>query len=491
LSGTYDLTDHTSLQGNAYYDYLVQKVYNGDATEFAQCDMPAGFLCEGDPGGLVATNRAGNPIPDFLHGGPYSDLQQQSTNTNGYGASMQVTDQRELWNRQNQLVAGLSFDGAQTLFSASTQIGGLDVPTSEFAGPGVTVDMADGSIAPVRVAIANAYYGAFFTDTFDITPTLAANVAGRFNFAQIDLNDQLGTALTGNHTFGRFNPSAGLTWKILPELSVYASYAEANRAPTPAELTCSSAASPCSLANFLVADPDLQQVVAHTWEAGVRGRAHPSPGLTLSGDLAFYRTELTNDIQFLNSSIQGRAFFANVGSTLRQGIDIDLGLKTDRLLAWIAYSYIDAEFQTGFTESSENNPFADIDGNIQVHPGDHLPGIPINLLKLGVDYQVTPVWTVGGGGIFASGQYLFGDEANLTPKTPSYFVANLHASYQLTPHFQAFALLENAFNATYYTFGTFSPTAAVPIAQAPGATNPRSFAPAAPIAITVGVRATF
>ncbi|HEY1300343.1 MAG TPA: TonB-dependent receptor [Stellaceae bacterium] len=491
LSGTYSLTDQTSLQGNAYYDYLVQKVYNGDATAFVPCDMPAGFLCEEDASGAVATNRAGNPIPDFLHGGPYSDLQQQSTNTNGYGASLQVTDQRELWNRQNQLVAGLSFDGAQTLFSASTQIGGLDVPTSEFAGPGITVDMADGSIAPTRVAISNAYYGAFFTDTFDITPNLAANLAGRFNFAQIDLNDQLGTALTGNHTFGRFNPSAGLTWKILPELSVYASYAEANRAPTPAELTCSSPASPCSLANFLVADPDLQQVVAHTWEAGLRGRAHPLPGTTLSGDLAFYRTELTNDIQFLNSPIQGRAFFANVGSTLRQGVDINLGLKTDRLLAWIAYSYIDAEFQTGFTASSENNPAADAEGNIQVRPGDRLPGIPINLLKLGVDYQVTPAWTVGGGGVFASGQFLFGDEANLTPPTPPYFVLNLHTSYQLTPHFQAFALLENAFNATYYTFGTFSPTAQVPIAQAPGATNPRSFSPGAPIAITVGLRATF
>ncbi|MGH7058818.1 MAG: TonB-dependent receptor [Stellaceae bacterium] len=489
LSGTYNLTDQTSLQSNVYYDYLVQKVYNGDASAFAPCTAPVGFLCESP--GLVATNRAGNPIPDFLNGGPYSDLEQQSTNTNGYGASMQVTDQRELWNRKNQLIAGVSFDGAQTLFSASTQIGGLDVPTSEFAGPGVTVDMADGSIAPVRVAIANAYYGAFFTDTFDITPALAANVAGRFNFAQIDLNDQLGTALTGNHTLGRFNPSSGLTWKILPELSVYASYAEANRAPTPAELTCSSAASPCSLANFLVADPDLQQVVARTWEAGVRGRAHPTPGMTLSGDIAFYRTSLTNDIQFLNSPIQGRAFFANVGSTLRQGVDLNFQLKADRLLAWIGYSYIDAQFQTGFTASSENNPFADIDGNIQVQPGDRLPGIPTNLLKLGVDYQVTPAWTVGGGGIFASGQYLFGDEANLTPQTPPYFVLNLHTSYQVTPHLQMFALLENAFNATYYTFGTFSPTSAVPIAQAPGATNPRSFAPAAPIAITVGVRATF
>jgi outer membrane receptor protein involved in Fe transport len=367
----------------------------------------------------------------------------------------------------------------------------LDVATSQFAGPGVTVDQPDGSIVPVRVGISNAYYGVFFTDTYDVTPVLSANVAGRFNFAQIDLNDQQGTALTGNHTFIRFNPSGGVTWKILPELAVYASYSEANRAPTPAELACASPASPCSLANFLVADPNLQQVVAHTFEAGIRGQARPLPDTALSAGIALYRTNLTNDILFLNSPIQGRAFFGNVGGTLRQGVDLDLQLKTDRLLAWLAYSYINAVFQTGFTVSSENNPAADAAGNIQVQPGDHLPGIPANLLKLGVDYKATDAWTVGGTGIFASGQFLFGDEANLTPQTPPYFVLNMHTSYQVTPNLQLFALIENAFNAKYYTFGTFSPTSAVPIAQAPGATNPRSYSPAAPIAVTAGIRLTF
>ena len=80
-------------------------------------DDQAGFLCVAP--GVFATNRAGNPIPDFLNGGPYSDLDQQSTNTNGYGASLQVTNRDELFGYPNQLVAGFSFDGAQTLFGGS------------------------------------------------------------------------------------------------------------------------------------------------------------------------------------------------------------------------------------------------------------------------------------------------------------------------------------------------------------------------------------
>jgi len=489
LTGSYDINDTTSLQGLAYYTYLQQKVVNGNVANLSPCNDGSGLLCEVP--GVVGTGINGNPIPDFLNGGPYSDLDQQSTNTNGYGASIQMTNRNELLGRPNQLIAGFSFDGAQTLFGASTQIGGLSLSDRVFAGPGTTVDQADGSIAPVRVAISDAYYGAFFTDTLDFTSQLSGNVAGRYNLAQIDLSDQLGSALTGNHTYSRFNPAGGLTYKILPGLTVYASYADANRAPTPAELTCSNAASPCSLANFFTGDPNLQQVVSHTIEAGLRSQFHPSESATVSANIAYYRSTLNNDILFVNSPIQGRAFFENVGTTMRQGVDLSLQAKTDRLLAWFAYSYIGATFQTGFTASSVNNPGADADGNIQVQPANHLPGIPSNLWKLGVDYKATDAWTVGGTGVAASGQFLFGDEANLTAKTPAYFVLNLHTSYQLTPHLQLFGLIENVLNTTYYTFGTFSPTSSVPIVQAPGATNTRSYSPAATIAGTVGIRVTF
>jgi iron complex outermembrane recepter protein len=489
LTGSYDITDTTSLQGLAYHTYLLQKVYNGNVPNLSPCNDGSGFLCQAPA--VFGTDRNGNAIPDFLNGGPYSDLDQQSTNTNGYGASLQVTNRDELFGHHNQLIAGFSFDGAQTLFSSSTQIGGLSLTDRVFAGPGITIDQADGSIAPVRVGVSDAYYGLFFTDTFDVTWQLSANLSGRFNLAQIDLNDQLGSALTGNHTYSRFNPAGGLTYKILPGLTVYASYADANRAPTPAELTCSSAASPCSLANFFTGDPNLQQVVSHTIEAGLRSQFQPFEGATLSSNLAYYRSTLNNDILFVNSPIQGRAFFQNVGTTLRQGVDVSAQLKTGRLLAWVAYSYIAATFQTGFTASSNNNPGADPNGNIQVQPGNHLPGIPANLGKLGVDYKVTDAWTVGGTGIAASGQYLFGDEANMNLKTQPYFVLNLHTSYQITKNLQFFGLIENAFNTKYYTFGTFSPTSSVFIAQAPGATNPRSYSPAAPIAGTVGIRVTF
>ncbi len=489
LSGSYDLTDQTSLQGLLYYDYFSQKFANGNITNLAPCGDGSGLLCVEN--GPVATDRNGNPIPDFLNGGFYSELAQQSTVTNGFGAALQLTNRSPLFDRTNRFVGGLSFDGGETLYSASTQIGRLIPETSMYAGPGITIDQADGSIAPVRVSVSNAYYGAFFTDIYDVTPSLSANVAGRFNLAQLDLKDQLGAALTGNHSYSRFNPSAGLTWKATPDVSLYASYAEANRAPTPAELTCASPAAPCSFANFFVGDPELKQVVSHTIEAGVRARFRPFDDATLSSQLSFYRTTLDDDILAVNSALQGLQFFQNVGGTLRQGFDVNVKFSDGPLRLWLAYSFIDAEFTTGFTTASPNNPQAHANGNIEVKPGDKLPGVPRHILKAGADYRISDKWSVGGTALAAAGQYLFGDEANLTPKTPPYFVLNLHSQYQLTPKLQLFARIDNVFNAQYYTFGTFSPTSSVPIVQAPGAANPRSYSPAAPIGALVGVRATF
>jgi iron complex outermembrane recepter protein len=487
LSGSYDVNDTTSVQAVAYYENFEQRVVNGNAPNDTPCNDGSGLLCSGSG---VSTSRGGVPIPDFLNGGPYSELDDQTTTTNGYGVSLQVTNTDTVFGFNNHAVAGVSFDGAQTEFSATSYIGGISALSRVFAGPGVVID-EPGSNSPVRVAVSDAYYGAFFTDTFDVTSRLSVTASGRFNAAQVDLTDQGGGDLTGQHTYNRFNPALGLTYKVTPWLTVYGGYSEANRAPTPAELSCASPANSCSLANFFVGDPNLKQVVAHTFEAGVRGGFTPLDDLKLTYNVGLYHTNLDDDIIFVNSDTVGRAFFTNVGQTRRQGVDAGVQARTGRLLAYINYSFTDATFQSPFTEGSGSNPQADANGNIQVNKGDHLPGVPQHQIKAGIQYKVTDAWTVGATGIYASGAYLFGDEANLTPKLPAYFTLNLNTSYQVTPHIQVFALGTNITAQRYYTYGTFSPTGSVFLAQAPNATNPRSYSLAAPIGGFGGVRVTF
>jgi len=490
LTGNFDLTDRSSVQALAYYRHFHQDVVNGNAPNDFPCDDPdlSGFLCSDD--GVVSTTTGGEPIPDFLNGGPYSELDIQKTITKAYGASAQLTHTGDLFGLRNHFVVGASFDGARNDFTANSTLGGLTLDTREFIGPGVLLD-EPGTNSPVSVAIDNSNYGVYFADTLNLTPQAALTLSGRYNDAQISLHDQLGGDLSGDHSYSHFNPAGGFTYRFSSALTAYAGYAVANRAPTPSELSCAGPENSCSLANFFVGDPHLDQVIAHTIEAGVRGSLAPFAGGALSYELGLFQTDLDNDIAFVNSVTQGRAYFANIGQTQRRGLDARVQLVTDRWNAYAAYSYIQARFRSSFVEGSGDNPAADEDGNITVQSGDRLPGIPEHQFKFGGYYKISDQWTVGLTGIASSGAYLFGDEANLTPRLPGYFVLNASTSYQFSKNVQLFAWVDNLTNQKYYTFGTFSPTTSVPLVEAPNATNPRSYSPAAPIGGFIGVRLTY
>ena len=116
----------------------------------------------------------------------------------------------------------------------------------------------------------------------------------------------------------------------------------------------------------------------------------------LSYSLGLYRTDLDNDIIFINSVTLGRAFFTNVGATRRQGVDADLRYTANHWSAYVAYAHTDATYQSGFVESGGSNPNADSGGNLTITPGDHFPGVPTDQVKLGLTYHVTDQWTVGG-----------------------------------------------------------------------------------------------
>ncbi|HIE72515.1 MAG TPA: TonB-dependent receptor, partial [Planctomycetes bacterium] len=103
---------------------------------------------------------------------------------------------------------------------------------------------------------------------------LSVTLGGRWNYARIQIKNTGDPALddlNGTNNFYRFNPSAGVTYKFLPGLSVFGGYAEANRAPTASEIACSDPENPCIIESALASDPPLKQVVSKTWEAGVRG----------------------------------------------------------------------------------------------------------------------------------------------------------------------------------------------------------------------------
>ena len=139
-----------------------------------------------------------------------------------------------------------------------------------------------------------------------------------------------------------------------------------------------------------------------------------------------------------------------------------------------------------------SNPAADANGQIDVQPGDRIPGIPRHRGSTVIQYEVTPAWSIGGSAVLQSAQYRFGDEANLTKPVGGYVVVDLNTAYRVTPRITIFGVLNNIFDERYATYGGFAPVADVPWPTVPGGvTDPRTASPGMPFAGYAGVKIAF
>jgi iron complex outermembrane recepter protein len=508
-------TDTFSMQGIGYYRGFWQGHVDGNGTDGQPCDPSgplAGQLCIGD--GLTPIN-INHPTPDTISPGAFlGEIDRNWTSTNSYGGSVQATSTGEAFGHGNHITVGMSVDHGRTQFTGTSELGTID-QNLFVSGVGVFIDQPADDLSPVSLLAQNTYTGIYATDTFDVTPLLSLTAGGRFNLAQISLQDETGQSplLTSSEQYQRLNPVVGLTYKITPNVTAFGGYSEANRAPTPLELGCSSPTHPCMIDNFLIADPPLQQVVAHTYEAGLRGQigtGSTAPVVTkeqgagaaqkpssLTWSLDFFRTDTTNDIiNVASAAVPLFGFFQNAAKTLREGVEAKAAYSWDRWTVSANYTFINATYQTNLTLQSPDNPFANAQGNIFVTPGDHIPAIPNQRFKLSAEYQITDAWKFGGDLLVFGSQYLIHDDSNQNPKVPPYWVVNIHSSYQVTKNVEVFGLIQNLFDLHYYSSGTFFDTGGFN-SNTFGANNflvlndPRTFLPGMPFAAYAGVRATF
>lgn len=444
------------LTANAYY--------RGNSIDTFNSDI--GLDCEAFFDLSQCLDPAGNLLPAARNN-------TSRTVEHGTGAAFQIGYLGARFQRDNQLTLGGSLDYAHTRFTQSEQAAAF----TEGRGTVAAGELTEAT----RVIARNDYIGAFVTDTFSLTPWLSLSAAARWNRAQIRLADQLGTALNGTHAFDRINPAGGFTidpFKALSlatpvrELTLYGSYNEGFRVPTPVELTCADPKAPCSLPSNFIADPPLEPVVAKTREVGVRGKLSEM----LRFSLAAYRTELSNDILFVTvpGGLLSHGFFRNVGETRREGLELGLKGKHGRLDWYANYGFVDATYQTGVTLQNAVGAQA-------VRPGDRIPGIPEHRLNVGVEYELFPGWFFGGDLQYASSQFVRGDDSNELPAVPEYVLINLNARYEITKHVEIFALANNVLDQDYETFGVLNRNFFT-------GENERFLGPGAPIAGWAGLR---
>lgn len=477
--GSVGLNDALSVQGTGYARYVDIEIQNGAASGFTPC---GDTVCD-DTAPLTLLD--GTPLsPTTTYAGI---LPIETTRTLGLGGSLQLTIHAPVRDHDNITNLGISYDQGDTRFTSVTFLGPL-----LYVSPPGTVSYSDGMLLGgtaynVRLDALNRYDGVFVTDMLSLTSALSATLAGRFNRALLDLSDLFSGALTGAHSYERFNPSAGFTYRFSPRVNAYASYSEANRIPTAAELSCANPATPCTFPLGFVSDPDLKQVVSRSVEVGARGDMAAGQGLKLQWSADLYGIRNSDDIIFVSAPpLIASGYFRNAGATQRLGAEASLEGSYGPLDFHANYGFIRATFQSHLTVLSANNPGADVNGNVYVQPGDRLPEVPAHTARLGIGSSLPAHVHAELDVNVVSNQFLRGDEANLQAPLPGYAVLTVLASWQVRQWLTFFFRGDNILDHRYSSFGLYGdPTGN---GAFPQFTNPRFYVPGQPFGLWLGAQ---
>lgn len=457
LNGSHFFNDNVQLSGNTYYRFGRTNTLNGDGNddfEDGVVDLDASGVI--DAAELAVANA--NCIADIDSDENCSGaINRTGSKRKGYGFNAQMTFNQDFMQMKNQFIAGFGYDYGSTNFKQNTEYG-LVNSTRGINGVGVFSDLDE----QVKLRGVSKTSSLFATDTLSLNSMWHLTLSGRYNYTKVENKDKLNpipdpdpvlnTSLTSNQSYNRFNPAIGLNFVPSKDLTAYASYNEGSRAPTAIELGCANPNQPCRLPNAFAGDPPLDQVVAKTFEGGLRGKLNQDIGWSFSA----YRAQNSDDIQFISSTTTGAGFFDNVGKTRRQGIDAAVNGKLNKFSWNLGYSYVKATYESEFAITNEVNSTAVAD-EIQVQKGDKIPGIPQHQLKMRVAYDVTPAWTVGSNIFAFSDQYSRGNENNdhegTGAKVGGYTVVNFDTRYNFNNGWQLFAKLNNVFDKEYNNGG--------------------------------------
>jgi len=490
------LNDRFTFSGNAYYRKIKTRTFNGDlndesldqavyqpnATERAALAAAGytGFPTSGE-------NAANTPFPRWrcianalLNDEPGEKcnglLNRTQTDQSNYGLSGQLSAQAMVGQVEHQYVVGAAYDASRVKFAQNTQYGYIN-PDRSITGVSAFADGTQSSeeAFDARVDLSSrTHTGSLFaTDTIALDKRTHLTLSGRYNHTSIQNVDGITPgggpgSLDGSHTYSRFNPALGLTFAANDRVTFYAGANQGSRAPTAIELGCADPASPCKLPNSFAGDPPLKQVVTTTFEAGLRGAVTGA----LAWNFGVFRSDNRDDLLFVSDNSSGFGYFRNFGKTRRQGVE--MGLQALPARGWTVggnLSLLDATYRSTETIDGSGNSsnsaaaegFPGTEGTIQINPGDRIPQLPRQILKLYVDWAPNAAWRFGIDMNAVSGTNVRGNEnGEHSPdgvyytgsgRSGGYAVFNFGVDYKPAPGWKIFVQVANLFDRKYTTGG--------------------------------------
>ena len=407
--------------------------------------------CDNTTGGSACDNFNGLAPDDEIDG----ELRRSITSQNSYGVAANLTKILDA----HQLTVGAALDKSKSAYSATQQACTLNAITRNVS----TTDCSRAAGNTAAVTGNSTALGVYLADTYTLSPATHVTFAGRYNRSTVsntltdyfDANNDLQAGVVApkeTFTYKKFNPSLGLTHKLNDSMTVFGNLGQSNRVPTVIELGCADKNNPCQLPTGLQADPFLNQVVSQTIEVGMRWRNERNYALAVSA----YSTNNKNDILFTPIAAGGMGYFANFSKTRYQGVDLSASKSWGVWSLRTQYSFLYATYQ-------DTAKLMSGDRNMSIKPGTRMAGLPMNTLKLHLDWQASEKLSLGASTVSTSKLVTQGNEDGLVgldnetvvtdASTKGYTLLNLSATYKAEKSLEFFGKINNALNKRYETYG--------------------------------------
>ncbi|AJC22491.1 TonB-dependent receptor [Pandoraea pulmonicola] len=267
-------------------------------------------------------------------------------------------------------------------------------------------------------------------DTIDLSKEWQINLGARVDRYSTDFTD---TRANGGKTTSRddtlFNWQAGVTYKPLPNGSIYASYATSS---VPAGSLLGEGSEGQSLlpgrGGVGVNAADLAPEKNRSYEIGTKWNVL---GERLLLTAALFYIETTNARVTMADNT-----YAMVGGKNVKGLELGFaGKLTDKWQVFGGYTYMKSELTDNGTGTAASNN------------GKQFPNTPRNSFSLWTTYDIIPAVTVGGGAFYTSS--VFGDPANLR-EIPAYWRFDAMAAWRINKKITAQLNVQNIFNRRYF-----------------------------------------
>lgn len=260
------------------------------------------------------------------------------------------------------------------------------------------------------------YYGFYVQPKFIFYDHLELNMGLRYDsFKSSDENQNY-----KKNKGQRFSGKAYLTYFFENQSSFFAGWGQAFNAPRLQDLYISDMHFP---GNFFVPNPALKPEKSNTYETGLR--------VNLLKNIQFKSTFFLNDIEdYIGRSVlPTTTVFNNLKSIRLYGLESSLAYKKDRLSGLLAYGRVRSN------DKSTNEP---------------LPDTKQDKWTWKASYKINLFFDLGASGTFAFRQ----KHVPLgTSESPSYYVQNLHASYD-KKNWEISVSLMNLFDKAYIPHGS-------------------------------------